>query len=95
MVLEVAHIDVVDGREADFAAAYRSARALVTDAPGLGSIRMTRGVETPSLFVLLIEWDSVEAHEDFRATDRFTQWRAALGPFFAGPPRVEHFVDVD
>ncbi len=56
---------------------------------------MTRGIESPSRFVLLVEWDSVADHENnFRATDRFGQWRAAIGPFFAGPPLVEHFTDV-
>lgn len=57
---------------------------------------MTQGVESPSRFVLLIEWDSVEAHEQgFRETERFGAWRAAIGPFFAKPPVVEHFEDVD
>jgi quinol monooxygenase YgiN len=56
---------------------------------------MTRGIESPSRFVLLVEWDSVAAHEDnFRGTDRFVDWRAAIGPFFAAPPHVEHVSDV-
>ena len=46
--------------------------------------------------MLLVEWDSVEAHlTNFRQTDRFTSWRAAIGPYFTAPPRVEHFTDVD
>jgi hypothetical protein len=46
--------------------------------------------------VLLVEWDSVAAHEEnFRGSDRFATWRGAIGPFFAGPPRVEHVSDVD
>ena len=45
--------------------------------------------------MLLVEWDSVEAHVDnFRATDRFTRWRELIGSYFDGPPRVEHFTDV-
>ena len=57
---------------------------------------MTHGLDRPSRFVLLVEWDSVQAHEEnFRGTDRFSQWRAAIGPFFAGAPLVEHFEDVD
>jgi heme-degrading monooxygenase HmoA len=57
---------------------------------------MTHGIETPDRFVLLVEWDSVEVHEaNFRATERFTAWRALIGPYFSGPPRVEHFTDVD
>jgi quinol monooxygenase YgiN len=56
---------------------------------------MTHGIESPSRFVLLVEWDSVEAHDqNFRATDRFGQWRAVIGPYFDGPPNVEHFTDV-
>jgi heme-degrading monooxygenase HmoA len=56
---------------------------------------MTRGIESPSRFVLLVEWDSVQAHtENFRNSDRFPQWRGHIGPFFAAPPTVEHFEDV-
>ncbi|SHM39724.1 antibiotic biosynthesis monooxygenase family protein [Cryptosporangium aurantiacum] len=95
MVLEVALIDVTPGQEAEFAAAYQTAVTELIDVEGCRSVRMTQGIETPSRFVLLVEWDSVEAHEqNFRATDRFGRWRATIGPFFAGPPHVEHFRDV-
>jgi quinol monooxygenase YgiN len=57
---------------------------------------MTRGIESPERFVLLVEWDDVEAHQrNFRETDRWHRWRAVIGPWFAAPPRVEHFTDVD
>ncbi|MCW2530242.1 MAG: Antibiotic biosynthesis monooxygenase [Pseudonocardiales bacterium] len=96
MVLEVALIDVADGSGEDFAAAYKSARHILTGTPGARSVRMTHGIERPTRFVLLVEWDSVLAHEqNFRQTDRFSDWRAAIGPFFAGPPLVEHYEDID
>jgi heme-degrading monooxygenase HmoA len=94
MVLEVALIDVTPGSEEAFAAAYAQAKELVGDTPGFRSMRMTRGVETPTRFVLLVEWDSVEDHQVFRDSDRFPQWRALIGPHFAAPPHVEHFVDL-
>lgn len=95
MVLEVGDIAVTPGSEAAFAEAYRSVREVVATTPGCRSVRMTQGIENPSRFVLLVEWDSVEAHEqNFRATDRFTRWRAAIGPYFAAAPQVEHFIDV-
>jgi heme-degrading monooxygenase HmoA len=95
MVLEVALIDVTPGHEDAFAAAYAKGHELLAGTPGCRSVRMTRGVESPSRFVLLVEWDSVEAHEqNFRSTERFTGWRELIGPHFAGPPSVEHFVDV-
>ncbi len=96
MVLEVANIDVQPGSEEAFVKAYLGARDGLLGTPGCHSARMTRGVESPSRFVLLVEWDTVDSHEqNFRATDRFTAWRAAIGPFFANPPHVEHFTDVD
>jgi heme-degrading monooxygenase HmoA len=96
MVLEVALIDVLPGQEDAFAAAYRVGHPILTTTPGCRSVRMTRGIESASRFVLLVEWDSVEAHlENFRNTERFVQWRALIGPHFAKPPLVEHFVDVE
>ncbi|GAA0741849.1 antibiotic biosynthesis monooxygenase [Dactylosporangium roseum] len=95
MVLEVALIDVLEGSEDEFAAAYRKGHEILASTPGCRSVRMTRGIETANRFVLVVEWDSVEAHLDnFRATERFAQWRALIGPFFDGAPRVEHFTDV-
>lgn len=95
MVLEVALIDVKPGQEDDFAAAYAKGHPVLAGTPGCRSVRMTRGVESPSRFVLLVEWDSVEAHvREFRETERFTTWRSLIGPFFAAPPVVEHFTDV-
>jgi len=95
MVLEVALFEVRPGEEEAFAAAYRRACGEVGTTPGCRSVRLTRGVESPSRFVLLVEWDSVDAHlRNFRATDRFVRWRQAVGPYFAAPPTVEHFTDV-
>ena len=95
MVLEVALIDVLPGSEEAFTAAYRTAHELLVRTPGCLAVRMTRGVESPSRFVLLVEWESVEAHEqNFRGTDRYAQWRGLIGGYFAMPPVVEHFVDV-
>lgn len=95
MVLELADIAVRPGQEDAFAAAYREAAAHLRASPGFRSARMTRGVESPARFVLLVEWDDLEAHTvGFRESDGFTRWRALIGPFFDGAPRVEHFTDV-
>lgn len=95
MVLEVALIDVQAGHADDFQAAFQRVRHAVADSPGCLSLRMTHGVETPTRFVLLVEWDSIESHDGFRESDRFGVWRGGIGPHFASSPQVEHFVDVD
>jgi heme-degrading monooxygenase HmoA len=95
MVLEVALIDVTPGSEDAFEKGYRDVKNALTRSPGLLSIRMTHGVETPTRFVLLVEWESVDAHQAFRNSDRFAIWRGGIGPYFAQAPHVEHFADID
>lgn len=94
MVLEIAHFTVTPGSADAFASDYRQARALLARSPGCGQVRMTRGVESPNRFVLLVEWGSVADHEAFRASADFPAWRALIGPHFAAPPQVEHYTDV-
>lgn len=95
MVLEVADIEITPGAEDDFITAYSVVRGVLASTPGCRTVRMTRSVESPSRFVLLVEWDSVDAHEqNFRGSERFTTWRGAIGPFFAHPPHVEHVRDI-
>ena len=95
MVLEIADFTVLPGQEDAFADAYRGAVTHLRDSPGFRSARMTRGIESPSRFVFLVEWDDLESHTvGFRESERFTRWRAGIGPFFHGAPRVEHFTDV-
>jgi heme-degrading monooxygenase HmoA len=96
VVTEIAVLEITPGSEEAFADAYRKVRHEVAETEGCRSVRLTRAVESPSRFVLLVEWDSVEVHEgNFRASDRFARWRAAIGPHFARAPQVEHYVDID
>lgn len=95
MVLEIADIAVRPGSEDDFADAVRQGIRHVADTPGFRNARLTRSAETPSRFVLLIEWDSIEAHTvGFRQSENFTRWRGFIGPFLDGDPHVEHANDV-
>lgn len=95
MVLEIADIAVLAGNEEQFTDAYREAvDGVFPTVPGFRTARMTRGIESPSRFVLMIEWDDVEAHHDFRASEAFGRWRALVGPHFDGRPLMEHFADV-
>ena len=96
MVLEIADFAVLPGTEEEFAAAVQEGVRYVSDTPGFRNARLTRGVESPSRFVLLIEWDSLEAHTvGFRESENYTRWRALITPFFDGAPRVEHFNEIN
>ena len=95
MVLERALITVRPGQEEAFEQAFATARAQVTGSRGFLSGTLSRGVESPSTYLLLIEWETLEDHtEGFRGSPAFTEWRRLLGPSFDGAPDVEHYVQV-
>lgn len=95
MIVEHALITVTAGREEEFAAVFPRARAVIEQSQGFRWAQLHRFVERPSVFLLLVGWDTLEDHlEGFRESDLFAQWRAVIGPFFAEPPVVEHLTAV-
>jgi quinol monooxygenase YgiN len=53
---------------------------------------VSRGVEEPEHFVVRIEWDSLEGHEQgFRTSSRFGEFFAAVKPFFAAIDEMKHY----
>jgi heme-degrading monooxygenase HmoA len=96
MIIERAMLAIEPEQAEAFEAAFAAARRLPPASPGFRSLRIARGIERPSTYLLLIEWDTVEDHMvGFRESERFQQWRALIGPYFAEPPAVEHFAPID
>jgi heme-degrading monooxygenase HmoA len=93
MILEIADIRILAGKQDEFDAAIQlGVDTVASKAKGFRGYRVNRGVESPERYVLMIYWDTLENHTvDFRQGPLFAQWRAIVGPFFATPPVVEHF----
>jgi heme-degrading monooxygenase HmoA len=95
MVLERASFRIVPGREDEFERAFERARLVIAAAKGFRSATLSKGIESPSTFLLLVEWETLEDHtEGFRGSPAFGEWRGLLGHLFDGAPEVEHFVQV-
>ena len=93
MILELADIRIPAGKNAEFdAAIQRGLNSVVSQAKGFRGFKVTKGVESPERYLLMIYWETLENHTvDFRQGPLFAQWRAIVGPYFAAPPVVEHF----
>ncbi|MFF9204027.1 antibiotic biosynthesis monooxygenase family protein [Streptomyces sp. NPDC014986] len=92
MVIEHAELTIVPGREAAFEKAFTLGRQVIAKAPGYQWARLVRQVEKPSTYLLLVGWETIEAHTvEFRASDLFPQWRGAVAEHFAAPPSVTHY----
>ncbi|MGW4368564.1 antibiotic biosynthesis monooxygenase family protein [Nocardia takedensis] len=95
MILEHALLSVKSGREAEFEAAFGEAKGIIGGMPGFRRLGLSRGVERPGTYLLLVEWDVLEDHtEGFRGSAEYGRWRALLHHFYEPFPVVEHFAPV-
>ena len=94
MILEVADIRIPPGQQAAFdEAIQRGLRTVIAQAAGVVDWKVVKGIESPERYILQIRWKTLEDHTvGFRQSPLFAQWRAIVGPFFAQPPVVEHFL---
>ena len=93
MILEIADIRIKPGQQQAFdEAIQRGLDTVLAAAEGFRGFKVNKGIESPERYVLMVFWETLEAHTvGFRESPRFAQWRAIVGPFFASPPLVEHF----
>lgn len=93
MIYELADFRVKPEDHAAFGEALkRGVDEVLSKAKGYLGHRVLSCQETAGRCVLLVEWESTEAHTvGFRESPAFAQWRSIIGPYFAQPPHVEHF----
>lgn len=92
MVLEHAILEVVPGQEADFEEAFSMARTIISKSPGFRSLRLSRCIEQPNRYLLLVKWDTLEDHTvRFRTSSAYEDWRELLHHFYDPFPTVEHY----
>jgi quinol monooxygenase YgiN len=90
MVTEFAEIDVKPGMAPAFIAGAQASIPIFLRATGCHGVVVNQSIESPLHFVLNIQWESVEAHNAFRASPDFALWRGNVGHCFAAPPSVWH-----
>ena len=91
MIHEVASIEVIPGKEAEFEQGVREAAPLFQRAQGCKGMALQREIERPNHYRLYVNWETLEDHTvRFRGSADFTAWRSLVGRFFAAPPSVSH-----
>jgi heme-degrading monooxygenase HmoA len=91
-MLEVAILDVVPGTEAEFEAAFRQASVIISSMAGYISHQLQHCVENNNRYILLVNWQSLEAHTvGFRTSPQYQEWKKLLHHFYNPFPTVEHY----
>ena len=96
MVLEVAMLDVKTGQNVAFEAAFQQAAPLIASIPGYVSHELQHCLENPQRYILLVQWQTLEAHTiGFRQSAQYQEWKRLLHHFYDPFPTVEHYVAVE
>ena len=92
MILEHAILNVKAGESPAFELAIREALPLMTATPGFIAMEVRPCIETPDRYLLLVRWETLEAHTiGFRGSERYQAWREKLHRFYEPFPIVEHY----
>lgn len=96
MILEVAVLSVIPNKAPEFLEAFDKAAPILVSARGYIDHDLQRCLETPSQFVLLVTWETLQDHTiGFRKSAEYKRWSRLLHHFYDPFPTVEHYVPVE
>ena len=92
MILEVAILDVIPGEESRFQSDFGRAQSIISSMQGYIAHQLQRCIETPSRYLLLVRWETLEDHtEGFRGSSQYQEWKNLLHHYYDPFPEVEHY----
>lgn len=92
MILEAVMLNVKSGMESDFEAAFKQASRIISSMNGYLSHELHKCMEVKGKYLLLVQWETLEAHTvEFRESPEYQQWKKLLHHFYDPFPVVEHF----
>jgi quinol monooxygenase YgiN len=92
MVIEYIRYRVDADRHEKFERAYADAGAPLAASSHCLSYEVARGVEEPDSYIVRIEWDSLEGHEQgFRQSPEFREFFASVQPFVHEIEEMRHY----
>ena len=95
MILEVARLDVIPGREKEFETAFGEAQKIISSMDGYISHQLQKCIKKNSRYILLVNWQTLEDHTiGFRGSEQYQEWRRMLHHFYDPFPEVEHYTRV-
>ena len=96
MILEAVMLQVKEGLEAEYEEAFREASEIISSMNGYISHELQRCMEVKGKYLLLVQWETLEAHTvGFRQSNEYQEWKNKLHSFYDPFPTVEHFERVE
>jgi heme-degrading monooxygenase HmoA len=95
MILEVAILNVLSGKEDQFEEAFLQAQQIISSMNGYVDHQLKKCLESTGRYLLLVNWETLEDHtEGFRQSPEYLEWKALLHHFYEPFPEVEHYESI-
>ena len=95
-VLEVAALDITQGRETEFEQTFAKVHSILSSMGGYISHQIQRCLEHNNRYILLVEWQTLEDHTiGFRGSDEYLQLQGVLQEFLSSIPSVLHYQELN
>lgn len=77
---------------ASFEANFKKASTIISSMNGYYGHELKKCLEIPNQYLLLVQWETLEDHEEgFRKSKEYELWKALLHHFYEPFPEVFHY----
>jgi len=92
MILEIAVLNVIPEKTADFEASFEIAQEIISTVKGYMGHQLQQNLETPNRYILLVKWEKIQDHiSGFRKSPAYQDWKKLLHHYYSPFPVVEHY----
>jgi len=92
MILEVALLNVISGKENKFENDFVTAGQYIGSTKGYIKHSLKKCIEQQGKYILFVEWETLEDHTiGFRQSAQYQDWKKLLHHYYDPFPVVEHY----
>ena len=92
MILEVAILDVIPEKTAEFELSFQKAQEIISSMKGWLGHQLQQCLEVQNRYILLVRWQHLEDHiVGFRKSNEYLEWKKLLHHYYSPFPVVEHY----
>jgi quinol monooxygenase YgiN len=92
MIVEYIRYRIAPEQRTEFEASYSHAQKPLQASPHCLGWELSHGIEEPDHYILRIEWDSLDGHEQgFRTSPEFQEFFSAIRPYVSDIEEMRHY----
>ena len=92
MILEVATLNIIPGKAAEFEESFQKAQVIISAKKGYLGHQLQKCMEFPDRYILLVKWETLDDHTfGFRESPEYQNWKKLLHHYYIPFPEVVHY----